>query len=158
MLELKGHKSPQACVPSPQVSSQLSASGMQRPAQSCLPAEHFPPQRSPSHVAWPSMGLSHGVQEAPQVRTSSSSTQPVAQRCCPLAQSASPLPLGVPAAPDSADGAPAAPDSPNGAPAAPDSVCARKSRVVFEQASAMHTETNRRVITPEMREGTARGS
>jgi len=79
----KGQRFPQTCWPVGHPPAQGALASMHAPWQSCLPFEHMPPHDFPSHVATPSVGASHGVQEAPQVWASLSETQPPGQVCLP---------------------------------------------------------------------------
>ncbi len=79
----KGQRSPQTCRPVGHPPAQGALASMHAPWQSCRPFEHMPPHDFPSHVAMPSVGASHGVQEAPQVWTSLSETQPPGHVCLP---------------------------------------------------------------------------
>jgi len=79
----KGQRFPQTCWPVGHPPAQGALASMHAPWQSCWPFEHMPPHDVPSHVATPFVGASHGVQEAPQVWTSLSETQPPGQVCLP---------------------------------------------------------------------------
>lgn len=77
-----GHNPPHRCwLVRGQPPAQEAFGSMQAPLQSCLPSRHMPPQVFPSQVATPSIGESHGVQDAPQVLMSLLATQPPGQVC-----------------------------------------------------------------------------
>jgi hypothetical protein len=81
------HSPLHACVPFGQLPLQAVALSMQAPLQSFLSVGQLPPQDVPSHVAVPPpVGATHGVQETPQVRGSSLSTQVPPQSCWPEGQ------------------------------------------------------------------------
>jgi hypothetical protein len=77
----------QSCVPAGQIPWQLCAAGTQAPAQSFVPVGQVAPHETPSHVAVPPVGCTHGAQATPQVRTSVFETQKSLHRCIPIGQS-----------------------------------------------------------------------
>jgi len=94
-----GQRPVQACCPVGHEPAQAAAASMHAPRQSCLPDPQEPPHIVPSHVATPSVGGWHAVQDVPQEWMSMLETQPPGHMCWPIGHSGG---LGGTSGPESA--------------------------------------------------------